>query len=627
MHFALGQTLLYYQELEVITNITDLPVDLKNRLYDLNNLDKTILKKAKKIKTLLNEELIKLINNLKDISKEKYNHALKDDETIKNNFSSDILEKIDLNLEEIMPEIENNYQIMLEKYLKEKFIKEFSDILDEKSNEILKLLYKEKLNLIKSLDRLFSSTKDEKFNSINKYINITLNSIEEYKNSLSNFEISENPKNSIINYPKNIILPIFQKFSTDFTEKMKYSIITEINNNSEEIENLSLEPFENQVNDIYNNFIFGYFNNIYNDIYQYCNKEQGYNNSYFKNLIKTKEQNREYYSRRRLVETFTEKEIANEAKKRIESKDVEETLEQLVNKANNVRKYIDNMNTFFIYERNIKSYQNNLNIDYKNIKEMIVKNHYIDEIDKYLKEKLMNMTNILSNYYKHINSSIYFLKIDLLEAIKNIHNSLSFCTDITSYILNNEYQKISDSTKRINKIRRNYTDYSNTIKYKLQSENMMVNANAHIKKKNEYAEFKLDLTFEGNKFKIPKVKAKILNKIIPKEALVTISSGNGFCHQKQYIFSIESNNANYTMSLEYDTKSNYINITTFSNIESYHYKFQVGEQIGNLESRAIEINDYIRVSTCTNITKKVNSETILEVPSKNETESIIIFNN
>ena len=630
LHFALGQTLLYYQTLDVISNISDLPVDLKNRLYDLNNLDKTILKKAKKIKTLLDEELIKLINNLKDIAKEKYNHALKDDENIKNNFSTDILEKIDLNLGEIMPEIENSYQIMLEKYLKEKFIKEFSDTLDEKSDEILKLLYKEKLNLTKSLDRLFSSTKDEEFNSINKYINITLDCIEEYKNSLSNFEISENPKNFIINYPKNIILPIFQKFSTDFTEKMKYSIITEINNNSEEIENLSLEPFENQVNDIYNNFIFGYFNNIYNDIYQYCNKEQGYNNSYFKNLIKTKEQNSEYYSRRRLVETFTEEEIAKEAKKRIESKDVEETLEQLVNKANNVRKYIDNMNTFFTYEQSIKNYQNNLNIDYKNIKEMIIKNQYIDEIDKYLKEKLMNMTNILSNYYKHINSSIYFLKIDLLEAIKNIHNSLSFCTDITSYILNNEYQKISDSTKRINKIRRNYTDFSNRIKYKLQSENMMVNGNAQIKKKNEYAEFQLDLIFEGNKFKIPKVKAKILNKIIPKEALITISSGNGFCHQKQYKFNIESNDANYTMSLEYDTKSNYINITTFSNIESYHYKFQVEEVIGNLESRSIYpygINENIRVITCTNKTTKVNSETILEVPSKNEKESIIIFNN
>ena len=121
-----------------------------------------------------------------------------------------------------------------------------------------------------------------------------------------------------------------------------------------------------------------------------------------------------------------------------------------------------------------------------------------------------------------------------------------------------------------------------------------------------------------------------MNKIIPKEALITISSGNGFCHQKQYKFNIESNDANYTMSLEYDTKSNYINITTFSNIESYHYKFQVEELIGNLESRSIDpngINENIRVITCTNITTKVNSETILEVPSKNEKESIIIFNN
>jgi len=188
--------------------------------------------------------------------------------------------------------------------------------------------------------------------------------------------------------------------------ELEIEYTTEINKNSEEIENLSFQPFELQVNDIYNNFILGYFNNINKDIYQYCNEEEGYNNSYFKNLMEKKEQNKEYYSRRRLVESSNEDDIANEAKKRIESKDVEETLDQLLNKTNNVLKYIDNINTFLTYERKIKDFQNNLNIDYKNIKEMIIKNQYIHEIDLYLKQKLINITHILSSYYKNINSLI-----------------------------------------------------------------------------------------------------------------------------------------------------------------------------------------------------------------------------
>ena len=631
IHYALGQTILYYKSLEVMNNFTGLPIDLKNKLYELNNLELIIIDKSKKIKEVLNVELINLIDNLKDIVKEIYTHFLKEDEMIKIKFSYDILEKINLNLDEIMPDIEKSYRIILEKYLKEKFIKEFYDSLDNKSSELIELFFKEKLKLKESLDNLFSSKKDEEFDLINKYIYKSLDSAEEYKTHLSNFEISENPKKFFIDYANNIFLPIFQQFSTDFAGKMKYSIITEINKNSEEIENLSFQQFELQVNDIYNNFILGYFNNINKDIYQYCNEEEGYNNSYFKNLMEKKEQNKEYYSRRRLVESSNEDDIANEAKKRIESKDVEETLDQLLNKTNNVLKYIDNINTFLTYERKIKDFQNNLNIDYKNIKEMIIKNQYIHEIDLYLKQKLINITHILSSYYKNINSSIYILKNDLLESIKNIHNSISFCTDITSYILNNEYQKISDTTERINKSRQNYNEvYPNIINYKHQSENMMIEAKAYIKKLNEYAEFQIDLYLEGNKFKIPKINAKILNRIIPKEVSVIIGTGNSFCHEKYYRFSIEPNDANYTMSLEYDTKSNYINITTFSSIENYQYKFQVGERIGNLYSKSMGfdiIDQYIRLPTCTNITTKLSSETIFDVPSKKVKESIIIFNN
>ena len=44
-----------------------------------------------------------------------------------------LLEQIDYNLEKIMPEIEKKYQVTLEKYLKEKFMNAFSEIIDEKT--------------------------------------------------------------------------------------------------------------------------------------------------------------------------------------------------------------------------------------------------------------------------------------------------------------------------------------------------------------------------------------------------------------------------------------------------------------------------------------------------------------
>ena len=73
-----------------------------------------------------------MINDLKYIAKNAYTHFFKEDETIKKNFSQSILEKIDFNLEKIMPDIQKNYQIALEKYLKEKYLNAFSEILDGK---------------------------------------------------------------------------------------------------------------------------------------------------------------------------------------------------------------------------------------------------------------------------------------------------------------------------------------------------------------------------------------------------------------------------------------------------------------------------------------------------------------
>ena len=63
--------------------------------------------------------------------------------------------------------IQKNYQIALEKYLKEKFINSFSEILNEKTELTIKIFYEEKAELIERLDDLFSSIEDKDLNEIN----------------------------------------------------------------------------------------------------------------------------------------------------------------------------------------------------------------------------------------------------------------------------------------------------------------------------------------------------------------------------------------------------------------------------------------------------------------------------
>ena len=156
-------------------NVSD--SEKRERLYKLNDLDLKVIEKAEDIKALAERKLNELINDLKYEAKDTYNRFLKEDQVIKNSFSPELLAKIDFNLEEIMPDIEKNYQNVLEKYLKEKFIKDFSDILQERTDDMLQAFYAEKKNLTASLDDLFSSEKDEDLNAVNRNINITLEAI------------------------------------------------------------------------------------------------------------------------------------------------------------------------------------------------------------------------------------------------------------------------------------------------------------------------------------------------------------------------------------------------------------------------------------------------------------------
>ena len=133
-----------------------------------------------------------LINNLKHEAKNAYNKFIKEDTTIQNSFGTNILKNINLNLDNIMDEIENKYQISLEKFLKEKFLDSFSEALDQELNYMLKIFYKEKNKLKERLDDLFSSKEEKSLNVINNNINRTLESIQLYNDYLSNFQISEN---------------------------------------------------------------------------------------------------------------------------------------------------------------------------------------------------------------------------------------------------------------------------------------------------------------------------------------------------------------------------------------------------------------------------------------------------
>ena len=619
LHYALGQTLGYYHSLNFFNDYDNLPSDLKIRLIQLNDLDITILNKEQEIKVLLERKLNELILDLKDTAKQAYTRFLKENLEIKNSFSSSILEKIDLNLEEIMPKIEKTYKKVLDKFLKDKFMISFTELLNERSKDMIEDFNKEKKRLDDILTSLFSSEEDKDLNAVNKYIKITLETIQTYRNFFYTFNISQSAREFFINYGSNVLLKIFQQFNKDLNSKLKEAITTEINNNSLDIEKLDYEEFTNKAKNIHDYIYDKYLNDLYENF-----KDYGLNqNDYKNNLMARLNENSNNY-RRRLVDK--ENEIELEAKKGIESRYVEDTLYLLNSKVKNAFNYIYRLNAYSNYKKNITKYNTTLNIDYKRILETINYNKYNGEIDLFMKEKLNNLTYIMSVYYNEVYSSFSYLERKFYSHFSDFGTNIYDVVVSTYFVLNDQYIEILGSKNNMSKIVSDFVEeYPSNLQYNLKSENMMNNATLKIKNLKEYGEFEFNTTLKGLRFLVPQIKSRIVNKVIPKNIELEIKTGYSFCNSKGYLFDIEFNEANLTMTIEYDTKSNYINMTTYNNIERYNYSMHYYELFGEEKTEEIHVLNYAyNLTKCINGGKREVSTNNFLIEEKHEANTTII---
>ena len=181
LRWGLTETLSYYISLYSFSRIKALTKDLKIKLYSLNNLDSIIEEKNSKILELLDITINDFINDSKNHIIRKYLSYFKADTSIGLAFNEDIKKKIDENLNKIINEIESDYILLLDKYLKEQLISSYTKVLDEKTEEMIKRVRTQREYIKSRIDDLFSLDPDEVLNDINTKLNNTINSIEEYK--------------------------------------------------------------------------------------------------------------------------------------------------------------------------------------------------------------------------------------------------------------------------------------------------------------------------------------------------------------------------------------------------------------------------------------------------------------
>ena len=463
-------------------------------------------------------------------------------------FSQNIRNILNENLNYVKPDIENEYINILNYYLNNKFINSYKNTLNDETEKIINLINDYRNTLMIEMGDLFVLESENILEEINLQINNTLDSINQYNSILNKFKIPEELVKYLNTFGGNNIKPIYDEFKKRLDEISNNQIILNFEKNSNNFENLfNKDEFIKISNSTLLNLKENYIDNILN-----------YTNNYYSNYFENYEK-----------ETYKETTDIND-------KHLDDTFPKLLKNIDNIKVFIQTLKEFNDYDKNIIKYINNINIAYKESKKLI--DEYNDE-DNYIKfnDKLLYLKDKSLDYYNKVNESYYNIRQYLNKSIQDINENINKCINITYEALIKEYKKMVEEEKPLNQefSKNDDSEFSKLYRYKIEDTTYYVHTT--LKNIEQYSKFIMNLLFENNDYKNPKIVASIINKNIPRNMILDIYTLYGNCAKKGIIIDANINEANYQMNLNFDTKSTHINATTITNFEKYEYNTEVYE--------------------------------------------------
>ena len=258
---------------------------------------------------------------------------------------------------------------------------------------------------------------------------------------------------------------------------------------------------------------------------------------------------------------------------------------------NNIKINFDTLDAFRAIDKKINTIKNKINEDYKKAKKIIEENEYEEEINDYLNEKLLYLTNISKEYNNEINESYYSLREYLKQSIEDINNKINDCASITYKVFNQEFEKIASQTKPFNnsisEIENNIEELQNITTLE-KSEHKINSINSSITNMRKEGEFIFDIQYKQDNIKKLIIMAKIINRSRPNKANFDINSGEEGCNKVVNNFDIEFQGANYTMDIIFDSETNKINISTYTLFDEYQYYTETYKYNGSANSQTIK---------------------------------------
>ena len=554
LKWILSSSISYIEILDVFNNIDQITKDLKIKIYRMNDLDTKILQKNKKIMEELKEKANNFIFDSRSYIIQTYKYFIKKDGSIEMAFSPEIAKLIESVFESGTTEIELDYQVLMEKYLKENLINSYSKLLDEKTEGILRIIRSNRDYLKILLDDIYSIDSDDVLNEINIKLNSTNESLNEYNNHFSSFNISSELVEYLYNYGNDKVHPYFVMIKNLIDNLSKDIIIQNLDKNSEDYES---------------NYNYEIFNNFYQSTYEEIK------NQYIHNLDESGHLYYDNYPEKLeiKIQNVTLRRLEDEDNRKIPDKYLDETFNKILNNSLNLKIFIQSLEKFDEFDQKIEKGITNLNLSVLESGDLIDNNSYTLDVKTNLENRLYYLQNHSLEYYSKINESFYNLRIYLNESISKINDLFNDCINITIKTFEQKYSDIFDRVNSFNSLIEDEIEKLQKSKVE-RTQNYQVTVNTTIENIKGNFLLKYDYQYDTNEIrgiKIPRLSTSIINLSRPKKLTIDIIKDITACAKEIESIEVIFNNVNYSATLDFSPNSRNI-ISNISGIfDDYYY--------------------------------------------------------
>jgi len=607
LQYSLQETIIYYISLSSSDeNEIHLPLDMKLKLYNLNNLDNIIIEKNNFIISNLNNKINQFIQETKNYIITKYLNEMDKQEEFDLNFNKDLKDIIKGIISGNLYNYEQEYINMMKENIGEPFIKQYITMLNEATDNMKDFIENAKIPLKANFDNLFSLDSNTVLAEIQSELKDINQCIEEYNSNFSSFKISEEVNSFLDSFGDNLLIPKYLPIKELLDKRAQESILNNLEQLSNEYRNeYSIEPFKTEVNNINTNFS-SYFNNFTDILKSYGTINDVYKNNLDKEIAKN--------SRLRFLDEETNNDF------NIPDVKLDSIMNEIKNSSMFLKEYIQSLDLFNILEENINNYINEKNKQYSYTLYNLEKNKNQNDNYDLMVERLEELSQLSSEYYSQIQETYNVFKEQINNNINAINDLVNSCQKVTFKTISNKYIEIKNDFNTINDAQNVEKKKINIDPYDYKQTDNYFTVETIVENYSVINKFNLDLIFESET-KAPKIIGKLENKINPKKFIIDFYSRFGQSNKIGRKIDVNFENISSYTNIIFDAGLNQVNIITNFNFDKYTIKTQYYEE-RETKGSTIKIGDTEYTIPGTPITVNIDTpdeEKSCEIPAKNIT--------